>query len=415
MKSVLSLSLLAILLLATTSLAANSCEKSLGSLNFVDYVLCLQYPVETHTVTTSDGYKLTLFRIQAKNSKITGGKPVILLWHGLLDSADTWIINDEYRAPGLILANKGYDVWFGNSRGNKYSNSHVNFDPKKSTEYWAFSWMQMSEYDLPAAFPYIAQKTGQKINYIGHSQGTTQMWAALANPSGKNSAITSNLRKFAALGPVAYMANVKTKLMVALAHTPLLPQIMEQVGKYGIFQPNWVSSAVGQALCKYMSWACSLGIALVADVNPSLDNMDRGGIFGGHFPAGTSVDDILHWKQSVQSGGKFRKYDYGEAKNKQKYGQPTPPAYDPTLVTEDVAMFVGTGDELANTLDAAKWHADMTRATKQIHYYNMGHATFLIGKSLPYMDDLLKFLDLPNGHQKRWDEEEFLAVEMSQE
>lgn len=38
----------------------------------------------------------------------------------------------------------------------------------------------MAEYDLPAAFNYIVSKTGQKINYIGHSQGTTQMFAALS-------------------------------------------------------------------------------------------------------------------------------------------------------------------------------------------------------------------------------------------
>eukprot|EP00331_Platyophrya_macrostoma_P029329 CAMPEP_0176440796 /NCGR_PEP_ID=MMETSP0127-20121128/20792_1 /TAXON_ID=938130 /ORGANISM="Platyophrya macrostoma, Strain WH" /LENGTH=384 /DNA_ID=CAMNT_0017825405 /DNA_START=120 /DNA_END=1274 /DNA_ORIENTATION=+ len=378
-------------------------------MTFVDYVLCLSYPVETHTVTTDDGYKLTLFRIQAKNTNIKSGKPVVLMWHGLLDSADGWIMNDETHAPGLILANQGHDIWFGNSRGNKYSTGHVSLDHKTSTDYWAFSWMDMSEHDLPAAFTYIAEKTGQKINYIGHSQGTTQMFAALANPSGRNSAITSNLRKYAALGPVTYMAHVKSKLLTTLSHTPLLPEILAKVGKYGIFQPNWVTEAAGKALCTFLPWACSLGISLVADLDPSLDNIDRVGVFAGHFPAGTSVNDILHWKQQVQSGGNFQKYDFGAAKNQQAYGQSTPPRYNPALIQENVALFVGTGDELADSLDAGKFQSEMVNSKSEIHYYPIGHLTFLVGKTLPFMNDLTTFLDLPNSHHR--DSEDFLSLD----
>lgn len=38
----------------------------------------------------------------------------------------------------------------------------------------------MADYDLPAGFKYIYAKTGQKIHYLGHSQGTIQMHVALS-------------------------------------------------------------------------------------------------------------------------------------------------------------------------------------------------------------------------------------------
>lgn len=79
-----------------------------------------------------DGYILTLFRIQKKGSTIKGGLKPIFIQHGLLDSSDSFLCNDEDKAPGFMFANKGYDVWFGNSRGNKYSRSHTTYNPDKN-------------------------------------------------------------------------------------------------------------------------------------------------------------------------------------------------------------------------------------------------------------------------------------------
>lgn len=60
----------------------------------------------------------------------------------------------------------------------------------------------MAKYDLPAAFEYINNMTRQKIHYIGHSQGTMIMFAALAE---NNAVIKSLLASYSALGPVAYL------------------------------------------------------------------------------------------------------------------------------------------------------------------------------------------------------------------
>jgi|Transcript_34472 hypothetical protein len=81
--------------------------------------------------------------------------------HGLVDSSDTFIVNDPDKAPAFIMARNGYDVWLGNSRGNKYSKKHVSLNPAKDPAYWKFSWQEMSEFDLPACIDFVLQHTGK--------------------------------------------------------------------------------------------------------------------------------------------------------------------------------------------------------------------------------------------------------------
>ena len=104
----------------------------------------------------------------------------MLLMHGLLDSADGWIIHDD-ESPAFQLSRAGYDVWLGNSRGNKYSRKHVSLNTE-SKEFWNFSWEELGTYDLPAMTDYILSENEdyQKLGYIGHSMGTTQVFFALS-------------------------------------------------------------------------------------------------------------------------------------------------------------------------------------------------------------------------------------------
>ena len=44
-------------------------------------------------------------------------------------------------------------------------------------------------------------------------------------------------------------------------------------------------------------------------------------------PGGTSLKNLMHWLQTMESGI-FSKYDYGKEKNLEIYGSELPPAYD---------------------------------------------------------------------------------------
>jgi len=63
----------------------------------------------------------------------------------------------------------------------------------------------MGLFDVPAEIDFILEKTGrEKLSYIGHSQGTTQMFmAASVNPD----YYRSKINVFVALAPVARLNN----------------------------------------------------------------------------------------------------------------------------------------------------------------------------------------------------------------
>lgn len=99
------------------------------------------YKFEQHKVTTKDGYILTVFRIPGHDNETPSRtKPPVFFQHGILDSADCWVMNSAQNSPAFIAANAGYDVWLGNSRGNKYSKEHVKYDPFWDTAFWMFDW-----------------------------------------------------------------------------------------------------------------------------------------------------------------------------------------------------------------------------------------------------------------------------------
>jgi len=70
----------------------------------------------------------------------------------------------------------------------------------------------------------------------------------------------------------------------------------------------------------------------------------------GHFPAGTSTKNLIHFQQFVQKE-EFKNFDYGDKQNLKIYGQKSPPLYDLSKIKIPVHLYVGKYDKLADVED----------------------------------------------------------------
>ena len=90
--------------------------------------------------------------------------------HGLMDSADSFIMNERNRSAAFILADAGYDVWLANLRGNKYSRKHAHLDPESHAYWERIMPFVTGKYDIPAFMELVKLETGQtNLTVIAHS------------------------------------------------------------------------------------------------------------------------------------------------------------------------------------------------------------------------------------------------------
>lgn len=83
-----------------------------------------------------------------------------------------------------------------------------------SSAFWKFSWHEIGYYDLPAMIDYVLKETKvPKIQYIGFSQGTTVFWVLMSTRPEYNEKVAA----MQALAPVAYIGNIKSPLIKAIA------------------------------------------------------------------------------------------------------------------------------------------------------------------------------------------------------
>ncbi|XP_030797341.1 lipase member N isoform X2 [Rhinopithecus roxellana] len=326
-------------------------------MNTSEIIIYNGYPSEEYEVTTEDGYILLVNRIPygRRHIRSTGPRPVVYMQHALFADNAYWLENYANGSLGFLLADAGYDVWMGNSRGNTWSRRHKTLS-ETDEKFWAFSFDEMAKYDLPGVIDFIVNKTGQeKLYFIGHSLGTTIGFVAFSTMPELAQRIKMNF----ALGPVIsfkYPTGIFTSFF-------LLPNsiIKAVFGTKGFFLEDKKKKISSTKICnnKILWLICSEFMSLWAGSNKK--NMNQ-----------------------LYQSDEFRAYDWGnEADNMKHYNQTHPPIYDLTAMKVPTAIWAGGHDVLVTPQDVAR----ILPQIKSLRYFKLlpdwNHFDFVWGLDAP--------------------------------
>lgn len=279
--------------------------------DFVELCELFGYKAEEHVVQTKDGYLLGLHRLAWKRGeedmRVNSGhssvkKRVVYLHHGLLMNSEVWVcLTDAQRALPFVLVDKGFDVWLGNNRGNKYSKKSVNSAPS-SIEFWDFSIDEFAFHDIPNSIEYILESTEQpSLSYIGFSQGTAQAFAALSiHPK-----LNQQVNVFIALAPAMSPPGLANGIADALIKAS--PQVLFLMfGRRSILSsaPLWESLIYPPLYIKIID----MGISFL--FNWKAKNMTPSQKLAAypHLYSFTSTKSVVHWFQIIRTKS-FQMYD----------------------------------------------------------------------------------------------------------
>ncbi|CAG9858941.1 unnamed protein product [Phyllotreta striolata] len=338
------------------------------------------YPVESHYVTTDDGYILNIHRIPKSKNGVSNGK-VVYIQHGLMCSSVDFVLFGPKHGLAYLLSDAGYDVWLGNVRGNTYSRNHTRFSADDE-EFWQFSWHEIGKYDIPAIIDYVLLKTQkEQLFHIGHSQGTTTFYVMLSEKPKYNDKVEAHI----SLAPIAFMGHLFSPLIrfVALGTEPL-SQLLNMMGEYE-FLPNssfftFLKEAtcfrgIGKVLCKNALFA-------IAGFSPNQLNVSNVPVVVANYPAGASTRQIVHYGQEVKSK-KFRMFDYG-IYNVDHYTN-GPPDYDLTRIETDMYLLYSSNDWLAAKVDVEHFYDQLlhSKVKYNIPIDTWNHLDYLFGNDAP--------------------------------
>ncbi|XP_065368795.1 lipase 3-like [Calliphora vicina] len=350
-----------------------------------DRIRAQGYPAESHFIETTDGYVLNMFRIPYSPKLNNKGEknPVVFLQHGLFSCSDCFLLNGHDDSIAFNFADSGFDVWLGNARGNVYSRNNTRIS-LNHPNFWAFSWHEIGNIDIPEMIDYILNKTGEtKVHYVGHSQGNTVFFVMASTRPEYNTKIkTAHM-----LAPPIFMGNVTDGLIVGLAPYVGKPGKgsnflgNQQFIPYNPFIQRLLDTACGDkpAFPKYCS---TLFFLWAGSENRNLNTTLLPQVAETH-PAGISTNQGIHYIQEYVSN-EFRQFDYGKKKNKLKYGQVEPPTYPIELITSNTYIYYGLADTSANYKDIQRLRKRLPniKLFYEVPDSSWGHLDFIFARQV---------------------------------
>ncbi|KFA80997.1 hypothetical protein S40288_00764 [Stachybotrys chartarum IBT 40288] len=279
--------------------------------DFVELCRLWGYEAEEHIVQTKDGYLLGLHRLQwrkgEEGQKVNSGgtslrKKVVYLHHGLLMNSEVWVCQtDEKRCLAFELVERGFDVWFGNNRGNKYSKKSIHTSPT-SVEFWNFSIDEFAFHDIPDSISYILDTTQQRsLSYIGFSQGTAQAFASLSIHPKLNNQVNVFIALAPAMAPAGLFNGIVDSLVKA---SPSVLFLM--FGRRSILS----SATMWETLMYPPIFSRTIDLGLSFLFNWQTKNISSSQKLAAypHLYSFTSTKSVVHWFQIIRNRC-FQMYD----------------------------------------------------------------------------------------------------------
>ena len=284
--------------------------------DFVELCELSGYYAEEHVVHTQDGYLLGVHRLAWRKGEegtpinggpINGGsdtfqKPCIYLHHGLMMNSEVWVcLSEKERCLPFALVEKGYDVWLGNNRGNKYSKKSVHYSPS-SNAFWNFSIDQFALHDIPDTISYILSTTKQpSLSYIGFSQGTAQAFAMLSvHPT-----LNEQVDVFIALAPAMSPPGLANGIVASFVKTS--PQLLYLAfGRRSIL----TSATMWQHILYPPIFVRFIDLSLRFLFGWKTENITQNQKLAAypHLYSFTSTKTVVHWFQIIRNGT-FQMFD----------------------------------------------------------------------------------------------------------
>lgn len=279
--------------------------------DFVELCELFGYYAEEHIVLTKDGYLLGLHRLgwqrgeegmRVNSGKNSVQKKVVYLHHGLLMNSEVWVcITERERCLPFLLVEKGYDVWLGNNRGNKYSKKSTTCAPSE-VRFWDFSIDQFAFHDIPNSIDYILETTHQpSLSYIGFSQGTAQAFATLSIHPTLNEKVDIFIALAPAMAPPGLTSGIVDSFVKASPDVLFLAfgrrAILTSATMWqAILYPPIFVRLLEMSLNFLFGWKCQ-----------NISQHQKLAAFP-HLYSFTSTKSVVHWFQIIRNG-KFQMYD----------------------------------------------------------------------------------------------------------
>ncbi|KAF1938745.1 alpha/beta-hydrolase [Clathrospora elynae] len=271
------------------------------------------YYCEEHIVQTGDGYLLGLHRLGwrqgEENVRVNAGdrskgvkKKVVYLHHGLMMNSEVWVcLTERERCLPFELVERGYDVWLGNNRGNKYSKKSIHTAPTSSS-FWNFSMDQFAFHDIPDSIAYILETTHQpSLSYIGFSQGTAQAFATLSIHPTLNDKVDVFIALAPAMSPKGVASSIVDSFVKASPNILYLAfgrkSILPSAGMWqSILYPPIFVRLIDASIRFLFGWTA-------VNIMPHQKLAAY-----PHLYSFTSTKSVVHWFQIIRNGV-FQMYD----------------------------------------------------------------------------------------------------------